>query len=1299
MKWCRQLALAALIAALAVSPAIAQGTSSIRGVVTDSSGGVLPGVTVTVTGDAGATFTAVTNSEGAFNVPGLSAGTFKVSVTLQGFKTAVLDKVQVVVGAPTNLPIKLELGALTEEVKVSSSSELINTQTATVTATLNADQLNRMPTVSRNALNAVTFLPGVNTATTNRNSTVNGLPQSMINITLDGVSNQDNFNKSTDGFFASVYPRQDAVEQVTVTLAAGEVTGGGSGAVNIAFTTRSGTNRLSGSAYEYFRTTGLNTNYYFNEANGLPRNETKVNQYGVRVGGPIRIPGAFDLSGKAFYFFHYEELRFPNSFTRTRTVHPDEVMTGVFPYMVGGVVQRVNVLSLGASNPGNVCGAAGCFASPDPEVLKLLGLISASTKTQGVFNATGNPLVQNYVWQSPGTLLERQPTGRVDYNITAKHRLSASASSLWAYRDPDYLNGADARFPGAPNYRVFASTRPLYSFSLRSTLSANMVNEVSAGITAVGGGGSRFGQPSDPSQGAGSFADIGGYAVVIPITTDWWTVNTPSWRAAPSTNVGTNLSWQKAKHSLSFGGGWFRSSAWEMAQQIVTQIGLGMNTTTPDPALGLFTTGNFPGASNADLANARAVYAMLTGRITSVNNQAALDAKTGQYALNGARRREGFLDIWSAFAQDQWRIRPTLTISAGVRWDLQTPFRAKNDTMTAVAFDSVCGQSGRGAATTPYNKCAFYEYKNTGVVPEFIRLTSGSNGYNTDWNNVAPSVSVAWRPNVQSGFLRTILGDPEQATLRAGFSQTYSRQGIGFFTGLYGGNPGSTITVNRNVNNGNLVNAGETWPLLYRDKSRLYPATFPATQVLPTPVLANRANNLNAFAEDVQIDSARTWSASFQRAISRDMAVDIRYVGTRGVDQWSTLDYNARDIEANGFVSEFKNAVANLRAHVLAGCGTTGQPACSFAYRGPGTGTTPLPIYMAYLLGRTDASNAASYTGTNWTNTAITSDMAYLNPSLGNGIADLDGTASFRANAIAAGLPANFVVLNPAVGSNNVTDSGAFSNYHALQIELRRRLSRGMSASGSYQYAREGGSAFDGFLHGRTMIPSANVRHAIKAQWDWTLPVGRGQRYGTDMNAWMDGLLGGWSFKGVSRIQARVLNFGQVRLINMTAKDLQKMYKYYTVEGTVAPFKTVYMLPEDVRLNTRRAFDVSSTTVSGYGLALGPPDPNGRYIAPANSETCLTVVAGDCTNRTLLIRAPFFVRFDVGLSKRFALRGASSIEVSFELLNMLDNINFNPVANPGTSADIFRVTSAYTDSSNTYDPGGRLGQLMFRINW
>jgi outer membrane receptor protein involved in Fe transport len=256
------------------------------------------------------------------------------------------------------------------------------------------------------------------------------------------------------------------------------------------------------------------------------------------------------------------------------------------------------------------------------------------------------------------------------------------------------------------------------------------------------------------------------------------------------------------------GGGWMRSSAWENSQQIVPQINLDF-IASEDPAAGMFTSANFPGISNGDLNNARRVYAMLTGRISSIQQVAALDPATGQYVLHGPRRREGRLDVWSGFIQDQWRLKPTVTLSLGARYDLQTPFTPTNDTMAAVTFDSICGISGRGPATTPYNKCNFFSRQaNTNVVPEFIKLTSGTRGYETDYNNISPSVSIAWRPNVQTGFMRALLGDPEQATLRAGFSQTYSRQGLGVFTGQYGSNPGSTITVTRSNNNGNLVNAG-----------------------------------------------------------------------------------------------------------------------------------------------------------------------------------------------------------------------------------------------------------------------------------------------------------------------------------------------------------------------------------------------------------------------------------------------------------------------------------------------------------
>src|SRR5918993_277201 len=271
MKLVTCLALAGFFLSSGAMPATAQGgaTSSITGVVKDEGGGVLPGVTVVVVSNAtGTKSEAVTNNSGTYSVPALSAGVYTVTVSLPGFKTAIINDVRAQLGAPTTLNATLGVGALEETITVSGAgSELINTLTPAVTATMNVEQIAVIPTPTRNALNAVTFLVGVNTPGGMRGSTINGLPESFINVTLDGVSNNDTANKSGDGFFSPVRPRQDAVEAVTVTTAAGGADVGGHGGVTINFVTRSGTNRFIGSAYEYFRDTKLNTNYWFNEIN------------------------------------------------------------------------------------------------------------------------------------------------------------------------------------------------------------------------------------------------------------------------------------------------------------------------------------------------------------------------------------------------------------------------------------------------------------------------------------------------------------------------------------------------------------------------------------------------------------------------------------------------------------------------------------------------------------------------------------------------------------------------------------------------------------------------------------------------------------------------------------------------------------------------------------------------------------------------------------------------------------------------------------------------------------------------
>ena len=1311
VRWC-SACVAFLVAILTASAVSAQSTASIAGVVHDSAGGVVPGVTVIVKEDAtGASHETVTDVDGRYQVTALGAGAYTVTAALTGFKTAVAKSIRVAPGQPVTIPLTLEVGSLTETVTVTSSSELINTQTATVASTLNSDQLTRMPTPTRNALNAVTFLPGVNTPGTNRDSTINGLPEGFLSITLDGVSNNDNFLRNTDGFFASVTPRQDAVEAVSVTLAAaGAQVGGGAGAVTMAFQTRSGGNRFSGSVYEYYRNPSFNSNYYFNKVNGQGKNEVKLNQFGGRAGGPIQIPGLYDGRDKAFFFAHYEQIRFPNSFTRTRTVFNPRVYDGWFRYQFGTDVREVNLLSLAAAN--------GQISTQDAITSRLNGLIDASTKTTGTRSASNDPLYDSYVWQSPATLFEDQPTIRLDYNLTANNRLTGSWSSITAKRTADYLNNADSRFPGSPNQRDYVSKRPLVAMSLRSVLSRNIVSELRGGLTATYGG-SNFGYGSaipsrnDPT----TFADGGGFAITTPgNTTDWHTSNTPSWRAAPTYSLDESLTWQKNAHTFTFGGNVLVSNARSSGQQIVRGITLGLNTDF-DPAAGMFTVANFPGASAAQLTAARNTYAVLTGRVASINSQAVLDA-SGQYVELGPSTLEGGINVYGAFAQDSWRLRPNVTLTAGLRYDIQTPFRPFSNVMSSVTMASVCGRSGLGDGGL-YSKCNFNDPNASGgATPEFVLLEKGSEGYKTDLNNIAPSASIAWRPDVQSGFLRTLLGDPNQATVRAGYSEAYERQGLTVFTDLYGSNRGGTITLTRDASTG-LVPPGESWPVLLSQTSRLTPLPFNPDPSYPIAVGANRADTLNAFAPDIQIARVRNWTVGLARSVGRDMAVEIRYVGNRGDNQWQRINYNCSGsttatnactgirgdtLVANGFMDEFKLAMANLAANNASG---VANRAGSFAYFGAGTGTNPLPILLAYLNGSRDFGNPAAYANAanTWANTAIASRLSPANPNP-NAMArtDLDNNLTRRNQALAAGYPANFFVVNPAVSNNNVTDSGAFSDYHALQLELRRRLSRGLSANVNYQYAfLERGSTFDGFAFGRAWTPTANVRHAIKLQWDWTLPVGRNQRFGGDLHPILNGIVGGWSLNGVGRFQTVLQDFGNVRLVGMTKSEFQDVYKYYFRENTATGIDEVWMLPEDVILNTRRAFSVSNTTLNGYSTSLGAPE--GRYLAPANSASCIQVKEGDCAPRRVMILAPWFKRMDIGVTKRFDVGGSRNIEVRFDVLNVMDTPNFTPVTEPTaanggyTAASFSRVTAAYTDASNTYDPGGRIGQLMIRFSW
>ena len=194
-------------------------------------------------------FNTTTTDNGTFNVSALISGNYTVTIAAPGFKTAIVPDVKVDVGTPSSVNVTLEVGAPTETVQVVDvAGELINTQSATVGTTITGRQIIDQPQASRDALDLVTLLPGVQTTGRPRTSTVNGLPKGALNITLDGVDVQDNLISSNDGFFTFVRPRIDAVGEVSISTAAPGAESAGDGAVQIKFVTRGGTNELAGSS-------------------------------------------------------------------------------------------------------------------------------------------------------------------------------------------------------------------------------------------------------------------------------------------------------------------------------------------------------------------------------------------------------------------------------------------------------------------------------------------------------------------------------------------------------------------------------------------------------------------------------------------------------------------------------------------------------------------------------------------------------------------------------------------------------------------------------------------------------------------------------------------------------------------------------------------------------------------------------------------------------------------------------------------------------------------------------------------
>jgi len=1299
-------------------------TGSISGSVTDPTGAVVANASLTAKNiETGAESTATTSDNGTFNIPQLTRGVYRVTIQSgSGFKRAEVTSVKVDVGSPTTLNVMLELGTPQETVTIVGGGEVLQTQSANVGNTITGRQITELPFTSRDALDLVLALPGTQTPARPRSSTINGLPRGALTITMDGLPDQANDSKSSDGFFTFVRPRIDAIEEVTLSSAVPGAESSGDGAVAIKFSTKSGGSEYHGSGYWYHRNTALNANYYFNNISGQPRQRMLLNQYGVRFGGPVYVPKVLTSRDKAFFFFNYEEFRIPGSTARQRIVLTPDAAAGIFKY--GN--NSVNLLTLAASK--------GQTSTVDPTIGSTLSAIRSSLSQGGLQNLGDNQ--QRFTWNSPANQLRKFSTVRFDFNITPKHHLD----NVWNYNvfisTPDQLNSRDPIFPGLGiGVGGQYSDRFSDSLGLRSQLKSNVINELRVGIGAAGT------VLFFPETNAAAFAPLGGFNTSFTVfnpggnnTSSPASGSGSSRNNAPSRILLDNLSWVKGNHSLNFGVDMAQHTAWSFSiDRVVPAITFGFNSNDPanNSTLKMWdnscaagtTTCPFPGASSTDISNAQNLYALLTGRVITITANAFTSETTGKYTYLGdftqrvRQRTAGF------YAQDSWRINPNLTVNAGLRWELQFPFTVENNNYTQAVggIAGVWGVSGVGNLFKPGIM--------PGSVTSFVPFPQHTHAYETDWNNFGPSLGFAWSPSFRGGFLGRLMGGAGQTVLRGGYSIAFVREGSDVMNSIIGGNPGGQLSATRSIALGTLL-AGT----LFRNKPDLAPPTIPASPNYPLTPTSNPpyspSNSVNAFIPNLKIGWVQSWSVGVQRELNKDTVLEVRYVGNQGKDLWHQYNLNETNITENGFIKEFKLAQQNLLANIAHGCGATFRffgtnPSGSNAAC---TGTVPLPIILAYFRGNADPTNAANYTGTItapsgasinvgslFTSSTFVTPLSINNANARTFAGSLFGDADRRALAGLAGLPANFFVANPNLpGTTNtagafIVDNSGSTSYHSLQIELRRRLSQGLLVQASYVFSKAmsniygtSGSVFfaPATLRNRSLDNNRSpfdLTHGFKANWIWELPVGRGQWLAGNANGLVDRLAGGWAVHGQARIQSgSTFSLTNIQLVGMDAKELQQAVKIRK-----DPSGIVFFLPDDIILNTRRAFNVTST---GFGT-LGAP--TGRYIAPANSNGCIQEWVGQCGFSNLILHGPPLTRFDISLVKKTKVTERINVELRAEFLNAFNNINFKigsqTAADTSVSnfsgATFGQTAAAYQDLSTTNDVGGRMIQMVLRINF
>ena len=1237
MRRFTNMAIVGLVIIISQVVSQAQTTGSLTGLINDQNKAVVAGATVTLLSNvAGANRTTISDSNGAFDFQALLPGTYSIEVEGKGFKKAIVRDIVVSVNLTSQVNVELEIGLAGESVTVTAAQEIINATSPSLTNVINTRQVVDLPLPTRNPLQLAGLQAGIAVDGDDvRGSSIAGLRQTATNVTQDGINAMDNFVK-TSSLFAISTPSLNSTAEVSITTntVSSEV---GRGVGQVSVVTKSGTNEYHGGLFYMNRNSALQANTFFNNSLGTPRPRQNQHFFGFDIGGPIYMPrpgggGAPALwSGKdrATFFFAYEGFRDNFSVTRNRTVLTPEARQGVFRYtrICGSNpgctpgTQTINLLTIGNNNTLNPITMAHINAMP----------AFNNTDVGDGFNTAG------FRYNVTGVSNNDKFVGRYDHQLVdntrlGSHKLEFVLNYFKNILTPDTFNGLEAPVPGLVN-SAQGGPRWLVTGALVSSFGANITNVFRVGKQWAPVG---FLLDQNPTE---NFIDFQG------ITDPWAGGNFQSQgRDTQVWQISDNVSWSRGNHLFRFGGDYQQIFA-----DTFNDVGINPRIVLGTPAhnSGGINDSEIPFSNATIRTNARNVYANIVGNLSSASATLNVTSPTSGFVTGATRARLFQQRDLALYVQDQWRARSNLTLNLGVRWDyMGVPTIPNGLAIQLTDHRHIFGVSGFGNLFNPNAA--------PGAAPaigqlDFVSGDTGRGLYNNDWNNFAPFVGFAWSPEFNSGIGKFLFGSAGKSSLRGGYSISYLRDGFTVISNAMGTgttNPGLIATAANTTPTGVLTAAGVPLPT----PTFQIPLTDRANNV------ENPNNSLWAIQPDLKTPYVQQWSFGYEREIAKDTAFEIRYVANHAIKLYRAVDFNEINIFENGFLNEFINAQNNLAINDANGVN-------SFGNLFPAQGTVPLPIFSRFFA--TGVSNANGFGNSTF--------ISHLN---NNNVGSIASTLAFsniyRASRelVANGIPSNFFVANPNSSASRLLTNDSMSNYHALQVEVRKRFSDGLQFQADYTFSKALTDAPD--AQGNNQSTLENFRtfrdkrldyrrsnddqaHRFVANALYDLPFGHGRRYLSASNSAVNQVIGGWSLGGIVVWSTRTpffitsgrtsfnawpagteANNLPAQLLGMTFEEFKKNVGVFRTPGGVFWFNPDLL---NITHSPTTGRVLSSTLQSGL---LGQPAPGTFGNFPMNS-----------------ISAGRYFNLDMSATKRFRISERVSFEIKTTFINILNNANFN----------------------------------------